>query len=540
MKMMKKLATLLLAICLVVPCFSMVSLAADGKIMFTDPSTKVGETLEVTGVVAKSRGNFGKIEITMTYDTTYLKFKSGDGIVEAQAGEITYTGDATHETGSRKEFKITFDVLKAGTTKLEIKNATIKNVSGTVLDYTKGSSTITIAEGEGTTVTDPVVDTPSDVTGASVVDVNGKTYSISNTIPTNEIPEGYVASTLEYDLVKYNVVYSESFGLYLAYMIDSDNVGDFFMYVDEDATFAPYEEITISDDVRIALLSDVSEIELPSEYVSQDVMSAKGYEFPAWKNEENPDFIVLYAINNNGEKSLYQLDNAEGTYQRFNAPEVVHEELNNTIIGKLSNLLENHLDYVILGTGIGFILFVIIIVILSVKLYNRNAELDEIYDEYGLDDEDDDDSDADYEEIDYEDDYDDDDAEDDGNKEMEMLVQAGMKEVFPRDDEEDDEAPQKVEEKVAEKVTEKAEETVEEETIKVVVPAPAEEVTTNTVEIPIERIVEKVAENEDTLGAALAKQKKAANEEKQDFLDDDDDDDDILENFSMDFIDLDD
>ena len=539
MKMMKKLATLLLAICLVVPCFTMVSFAANGAIQFTDPSTKVGETLEVIGKVKRTDNTgFGKVSVTMTYDTSYLKFKSGNGIVESQAGEITYTGDATSDVGAIHEFKLLFDVLKAGTTKLTIKEATVKSVSGAVLNYTKGSSTITIAEGEGTTVTDPVVDEPSDVTGASVVDIDGKTYSISNTIPTNEIPEGYVASTLEYDLVKYNVVYSENFGLYLAYMVNADNVGDFFMYVEEDATFAPYEEISISDDVRIALLSDVSEIELPSEYVSQEVMSANGYEFPAWKNEENPDFIVLYAINNNGEKSLYQLDNAEGTYQRFNAPEVIHEELNNTFIGKLSDLLENHLDYVILGTGIGFILFVIIIVILSVKLYNRNAELDEIYDEYGLDD--DDESDEDYEEIHYEDDYDDDDEED-GDKEMEMLVQAGMKEVFPEDDEEDDEAPQEVEEKVEEKVTEKAEETVEEETIKVVIPAPAQEVTTNTVEIPIEKVVEKIAENEDTLGAALAKQKEAANEEKEAFLDDDDDDDDdILENFSMDFIDLDD
>lgn len=534
MKMMKKLATLLLAICLVVPCFSMVSFAANGAIQFTDPSTKVGETLEVIGKVKRTDNTgFGKVSVTMTYDTSYLKFKSGNGIVESQAGEITYTGDATSDVGAVHEFKLLFDVLKAGTTKLSIKEATVKSVSGATLNYTKGASTITIAQGEGTTVTDPVVDAPSDVTGASVVDVNGKTYSISNTIPTNEIPEGYVASTLEYDLVKYNVVYSENFGLYLAYMINADNVGGFFMYVEEDATFAPYEEITISNDVRIALLSDVSEIELPSEYVSQDVMSSKGYEFPAWKNEENPDFIVLYAINNNGEKSLYQLDNAEGTYQRFNAPEVVHEELNNTFIGKLSDLLENHLDYVILGTGIGFILFVIIIVILSVKLYNRNAELDEIYDEYGLDDEDE--SDSDYEEIDYDDDYDDDDDED-GDKEMEMLVQAGMKEVFP----EDDEAPQEISQEVEEKTEDKVQETAEEETIKVVVPAPTQEVTANTVEIPIEKVVEKIAENEDTLGAALAKQKEAANEES--FLDDDDDgdDDDILENFSMDFIDLDD
>ena len=110
---------------------------------------------------------------------------------------------------------------------------------------------------------------------------------------------------------------------------------------EEDATFAPYEEIAISDEVTIVLLSDVSEIELPSEYVSQEVSSTKGHEFPAWRNEEYPDFIILYAINNSGEKSLYQLDNAEGTYQRFNAPEVVREELNDTFIGKLSEVLEH-------------------------------------------------------------------------------------------------------------------------------------------------------------------------------------------------------
>ena len=531
MKMMKKFTTLLLAICLLVSCFTMVSFAADGKIMFTDPSTKVGETLEVTGVVEKSRGNFGKIEITMTYDTSYLKFKSGNGIVEAEAGEITYTGDATNDTGNRKEFKIAFDVLKAGTTKLTIKNATIKNVSGTVLDYTKGSSTITIAEGEGTTpppTTEPT--TPVD-TSDKLVEVNGVNYTIANTIPENEIPKGYEASTLEYDLVDYNVVYHEGFDLKLAYMISEDNIGGFFMYVEEDATFAPYEEIAISDEVSIALLSDVSEIELPSEYISRDVTTTKGHEFPAWYNEEHPDFVVLYAINNSGEKSLYQLDNAEGTYQRFNAPEVVHEELNDTFIGKLSEVLEHHLDYVILGTGIGFILFVIIIVVLSVKLYNRNAELDEIYDEYGIDDEEDEDAeedDEDYEEIDYDDDFEDD---EEGDKAMEMLVQAGMKEVFPEEDDEEDIVSETIaEEKIEDK------ENVE-ETIRVTAENAVDKVTTNTVEIPIEKVVAKVAESEDTLGAALAKQREAEKEAKEEFLDEDDD---ILDNFSMDFIDLDD
>ena len=361
--------------------------------------------------------------------------------------------------------------------------------------------------------------------------MNGVNYTIANTIPENEIPQGYEASTLEYDLVDYNVVYHEGFDLKLAYMISEDNIGGFFMYVEEDATFAPYEEIAISDEVSIALLSDVSEIELPSEYISRDVTTTKGHEFPAWYNEEYPDFVVLYAINNSGEKSLYQLDNAEGTYQRFNAPEVVHEELNDTFIEKLSEVLEHHLDYVILGTGIGFILFVIIIVVLSVKLYNRNAELDEIYDEYGIDDEEDEDDeedDEDYEEIDYDDDFEDD---EEGDKAMEMLVQAGMKEVFPEEDDEEDIVSETIaEEKIEDK------ENVE-ETIRVTAENAVDKVTTNTVEIPIEKVAAKVAESEDTLGTALAKQREAEKEAKEEFLDEDDD---ILDNFSMDFIDLDD
>lgn len=512
MRMIKKLATILLAICLVVPCFSMVSFAADGKIMFTDPSTKVGETLEVKGVVQKSASTIGKVEITMTYDTSYLDFQSGDGTVESEAGKLTYTGDATNETGSRKEFKLVFSVLKEGTTKISIESATIKNASGTVMNYTHGSSTITIAAGENVPVTDPVEEDIPETTESKPVEIGGVEYTFSDVIPENEIPDGYELSTLEYEWVEHKVVYSADFGLSLGYMIGADGVGEFYMYVEEDATFVPYEEIKVSDSVRIALLSDVSDVVLPSEYSKTEVV-LNGHAFPAWQNQENTDYFIIYAINNSGQKSLYQLDNAEKTYQRFVAPEVVEEEVDNSFIGKLSAVLQNHMDYVILGTGFGFILFVLIIVILSVKLYNRNAELDEIYDEYGIDEEDDDKDEDDEDDDDYEDEDD-----NDGDIEMEMLVQEGMKEVFPEDNEEENG------EKTIEPVADEQEE-------KIVV-EPVEKVTTNTVEIPIEKVVEKVTEDEDTLGDILAKQ-------KEEFYDDEDDDD-VLDDFSMDFIDLDD
>ena len=56
----------------------------------------------------------------------------------------------------------------------------------------------------------------------------------------------------------------------------------------------------------------------------------------------------------------------------------------------------------------------------------------------------------------------------------------------------------------------------------------------NTIRIPIETVAEAEQQKEDTLGEALAKQQESENESKDEFFDDD-----FLNNFSIDFIDLD-
>lgn len=505
MKTMKKLTTLMLTICLLMTCFSMSVFAADGKIMFTDPQTKAGEAFEVTGVVQKTAGNFGQIEITMKYDTDMLKFASGDGITESEAGKITYKGDATNDVGARKEFKFSFTALKEGTTKIEIAEAIVKNVSGTVLNYTKGSSTVTIAAGDGTTPSTTAPTTTTVTTTDATVEVNGMSYKIANEFPEDVIPTGYEPAKLEYDLVEYNVVYSEAFGLYLAYLVNEENAGDFFMYVDADATFAPYEEIQISDSVTIALLSDVTDIVLPEEYKETTVL-LNDHDFPAWQTEDADGFCIIYAINNQGEKSLYQLDNTEGTYQRFVAPEVNDEFADDSFIGKLSSFLENHLDYVILGTGLGFLLFLLIIIVLSVKLYNRNAELDEIYEEYGIDL--------------------------DGDTKDDVVLDIEDEDEYEEDEEFTEEELEEATHFVQEGMKELTQEIVEE-----IAPAQEKELTKEIVlEIPAESEEKLPEEVEASLGKAL-EEVAAQQEEKESLYDDEDD---IFENFSVDFIDLDD
>lgn len=504
MKMMKKIAVLMLAICLVVPCFSFLSQAADGQIMFTDhtdPAVETGSTVEVTGVVNKTNSTMGKIEITMTYDAELLKFKSGDGTTKVSDGTLKYTGDATSETGSRKEFKMTFEALKAGTATIKISDAVVKNVSGATMEYTKGSSTIKIT-GEAVTGT---VDEGSLSEGT--VEIDGKTYHFSNDIPLGEIPKGYEESTLEYDLKTYKVVYSEDFGLSLAYLVNEDNEGDFFMYVEETATFAPYEAIEISEETTIVVLTDVSEVVLPEEYKAMTVPFSSGYEFPAWQTDDTPGYCVFYALNNHGETGLYQYDSEEGTYQRFTAPSMETEKEDNSFIGKLSQMLEKHLDYVILGAGFSFILFVLIIVILSVKLYNRNAELDEIYDEYGIDTDDEKKTDDDFI-LSYDLGAGDANEDEEDEFESDVFVQDDLTEIFPEEDEVDVDEVASTEDEPMESID-----------------SIAESMDTDSV----------MDDNpEDTLGAVLAQQMS------NDTSTDEDDDDVLLEEFTMDFIDLDD
>ena len=486
MKMMKKIAMIILSICLVLPCFTMVSFAAnDGKIMFTDhnnPAVQTGTTVQIKGVVQKSKGDFGKIEITMTYDSSRLSFKSGDNVTKVSDGKLKYVGDGTNVQGNRIEFFMSFEALKAGNTTLKIESATVKSTSGTVLDYEKGYSAISITG-------DTVEPSGGVDTSEETLEIDGVTYKVATSIPQNEIPEGYVSDTL-FD--KYAAIYNENKNLYLIYVIAEDNSGQLYMYDEEAGDFYPYEEIKVSASASIVLLTNVSNVVMPDTYKETEVSTVSGQTFPAWTNAEEPGFCLVYALNDNGERVFYRMDTAEGTYQRYDVAFETDDEEEKGLIDKLNEAVNGHLDYFVVGAGVALFIFVIIIVVLSIKLFNRNAELDELYEEYGIDvdGEVQDDVVLEVEDEEEDDDYDYDLSETSG---INAFLQEGMKELFPTED--------IVEKKVEEPVLPK---------------------------IDVVQKVRKV-ETENTLGSILA-------QEKEEFYGDDDD----FDNFSLDFIDLDD
>lgn len=389
MNSIKKIATLILAICLLIPCFSMVTHAANA-IQFDDPTVEMGQTLNVKCVI-KSNNSIGDRKVNISYDTSMLKFAQGEHVSETESGKLTY--EVTGETGgTRIEVVLSFEVLAEGTTTVKAESYEIKSTSGATLTYTLGTSTIKINPGqennEPEDEPDANVDQPNDDQDSkATVVIDEKTYTIVDQISADDIPKGFLAATLEIDGVQHRIVKQEESNICLAYLMDESGEGKFFLYVEETASFSPFQQIEISADATdmvITILSYIENITMPEPYELTKIQ-INGVDFPAWRNTENDDIWIIYAMNSKGEKNFYRYDRSEGTYQKFEPVSSENGIVDIVAEGKLGEVFGDKLNYVIYATGACFVLFVIIIIVLGVKLHNRNAELDELYDEFGID-----------------------------------------------------------------------------------------------------------------------------------------------------------
>lgn len=438
MKVLKKLTGVILAVCLMVPMLSTVVFAADGVLMFSDPSTKVGENVNVDLVVQSSDGStVGNVNVTMSYDTSALEFVSGDGFTADGSGTLTYTG-----TGSSSELRatMTFRALTATDTSLSVSSSSAALSSGETLNLEQGSSSISIAAADdGTTSVEPSAASGTAASSTDiVVTVDGTDYNFSEAFTTADIPEGYTETTMTFNGEERKFVVNEA-GVYLGYLVDSSGAGSFFLFDTENATFLPYMELNISDTTSIIPLDGTEMITMPDNYQEVDIdisVNGEGRAYKGWSDPENSRYYFIYALNTRtGSEGLYQYDTEDGTYQYFEIPEEPEEDTAApTFLDRLGNYISSHMMLVLVATVAVFLLLLIFMIVFAVKLVHRNQELDDLYDEYDIpfDDEedskgsggrssqadgndlyeDDEYSDDDYEDTGYDDDYEDDDYDD--------------------------------------------------------------------------------------------------------------------------------
>lgn len=387
MKAIRKFAVILSMLCFCVFGSVLKSYAAEGTIMFSDPETKVGETVSVDMVVQTAGEAIGDADIILKYDASALEFVSGTDVQTDGTGQLKYAGKGT---GTESELRSTleFKALKAGDTTITVESCTAYLYSDESLNCVEGSSAVKIEAGaDGSTSVASGQTTTASESNIKVM-VDGVEYSLSESFTVAVIPEGYKETKMIYSGAERKFV-SNDRGVTLGYLVDSAGEGKFFLYNAENATFTAYVELKISDNVSIILLNEASGISLPEQY--QEIkLNVSENTFPAWQDVENDGYYVLYALNtSSGAKELYQYDKEDETYQRFIMPSLEEKETetDNTFLGKVKSFVDKFFTLVLLG-GVVLVLFMLIlIIVLAVKVLHRNQEIDDLYEEYNIPDE---------------------------------------------------------------------------------------------------------------------------------------------------------
>lgn len=378
MKIMKRIAALMLAAFLMVPGFSVVVNAAEGRVSFTDPETKTGETVEVACALRAGTGALESFDVTLKYDTAFLAFEGGDeGVTKDSNGVIKFSGkgDGTNKI----RFTMKFQALQVGTTKIEVTESSGFMTSGDSVKCTNGNSTIKIEQGTETV-------TATADSGVEVK-VGEKTYSFTDAFSSTDIPAGFAEGTLTYEGEEHKAIQNESGNVKMGYLVNAEGKGDFFVYNEEDGAFSPSVQVIVSPKTSITLLTAESSLKVPEGY--QEVkLTVNENEFPAWQDKEHEGIYLVYALNSKGEKGFYQYDVEEESYQRFLSEDTEPVKETSAKVGKLAKIVDKHFTVVVGFAGLVVLLFLIIIIILAVKLRHRNLELDDLYDELELDEDD--------------------------------------------------------------------------------------------------------------------------------------------------------
>lgn len=381
MKLMKRLAGILLAVCLVVPFTRLYVNAADGVIFFTDlDGIQVGETFTIQGSVVNRDGNLGQVELTMSYDTTAMRYVDGDANVTDQGdGTLVYSGTVNGQ--ERLDFNMEFEALVQGETRLEQKGAEVTDANGETLNLLDppGYSDVKIEAGDGTQ------SSSGTATGSKVtLNVNDTEYTVASSFPSNELPAGFSVADITVNGETVKGAVKENGNVQLLYLLDSGNVGAFFLYHAEDGSVSPIQIVNLASGGSLILLGDRGDVTLPARYQEVELELSDTQTLPAWQDSKNSRYYLMNGLNADGDQAIYRYDSKDQTYQYYGddvTATTSGKDSDSGVFGKVTTFVQDHVEVVLIGAGFVFLVLLLLILILAVKLHRRNLELDDVYDE---------------------------------------------------------------------------------------------------------------------------------------------------------------
>ncbi len=334
---MKRVAAALMAACLLAvfaPVHMLTSYAANAKIAFSDPSATVGGQVSVNMKITSSGGeNLSSADIVLSYDANALEFVSGTD-ASGDSGAIRVHGDAGTPNTASMTFVLKFNARAAGTTKIEVTSQEIYDTASKLVTVDKqGNSTVTVsalATASKDATLKSLQVSPGSLTPAFSPDVD--TYAVTvGTDVTKIIVSAECTDDNATKIIKGNedLQMGENRVTCRVTAQDGETAKEYVIVVTKAEGGASSSEgagqtatgVKLTAMNRsITILEPDPSVQLPSGFVESSIdidgNKVKGW---TWGVDNNPQYCVVYGMNEAGEKNFYRYDMNinEHTIQRY-------------------------------------------------------------------------------------------------------------------------------------------------------------------------------------------------------------------------------
>lgn len=387
------------------------SLAASGRISFSDPSAKAGSEVSVTMKFASTDGTaLGNTDVMLAYDAELLEYINETENASGGAGAIRVWTPPEGKTEMVTTLR--FRTLKAGNAKITITDWEAYDNDGSSLTEVKqGSSAITI-EALKTSSDDaklvslqvsPGKLEPSfsaDVENYEVsvgLDVEKLTVSANpNNQKANVLIEGASKLAEGTNTVVCKVT-AEDGSTVKNYKITVNKVeggaSDNSQTEDNEAN-VPAQELEVLTELdvtakKIRITSLPDGVEVPS-YLKESSIAIGDVKVQGWTStgEEKPSYCVFYGMNENDEADFYRYDLRDKTVQRFfqnEAGSAVSQQEYELVVAEHDKLVDDYNRMMFLAIGLG-VVSIILAIALAAVLRSRKGVGEEAFEDDFMED----------------------------------------------------------------------------------------------------------------------------------------------------------
>lgn len=260
----------------------------------------------------------------------------------------------------------------------------VTSAAGVVNKYTLNTTKLTEAEEatyEAPTGTNDDNSKTDKKDSDKTVTVGKKEMKISSSFSKSDIPEGFTKSTAEYDGEKYSCIKGEVKDLTAFYLYNDDTEG-FYIYDSDNDSFYVMNNIQIKSRMYTIVNPDDTD-GLLNNYDKKTV-TIIDQEVKAWVLDEEEGMYLVYAMNWNGDTSLYCYDDNEKCFQRYlvsadantqaEAANTAYENLQkkyNSLVDKYNILLK-----ILCGLVIVIIILIFVIINLAINKKEKKVKAD--------------------------------------------------------------------------------------------------------------------------------------------------------------------